>query len=288
MQNARASSSRQHPSSARLAIHSFPFPSTLVGAALSLLLASPVLAAPSLPAPCNATGALENSMGGCATPPAPPASKTPSALSHETADFTAPEKFWIKTGKSGQEKTIRRNIVAWVAKRVVPHPSASESALLNAAILRLSASSFPMVREAAGPDLFAVTVDTKTLNRIAARLRRSVSSGRLAYRVNRTAVTGGTPGENRFVERSLPIPPSGVVDAQEVSNSLYQVSQVPGFVRADALFSPAVGVKRAGTGAGRREGRFDRPVTFTIKSDQTSLREIRRLIALYVGKCVSA
>jgi hypothetical protein len=125
-----------------------------------------------------------------------------------------------------------------VAKRAVPHPTPSESALLNAAIINLSQTSFPFTRGESGAEIVSVTVDTKTLNAIAARLRRSLSSGRLAYRVNRTEVTGGTPGENRFVEHSLPIFPSGVVDAQSVSDTLYRVSQVPGFARADGVFSP--------------------------------------------------
>ena len=154
-------------------------------------------------------------------------------------------RFKIRVTKADWKPEVRKNIAAWVAKRAVPRPTPSESALLNATILRLSASSFPMVREAAGPDLFTVTVATKTLNAIAARLRRAVASGHLSYRVRRTAVTGGTPGENRFVERSLPIPPSGVVDAQTVSESLYQVSQVPGFSRADGVFSPVSSPARA-------------------------------------------
>ena len=180
-------------------------------------------------------------MGGCATPPSPPSKKAASGLLPAKASFAAPEKFRIRTGKTGREETIRRNIAAWVAKRTVPRPTPSEAALLNAAILNLSRTSFPFTRGESGPEIVSVTVDTKTLNAIAVRLRRAVSSGRLAYRVHRTAVTGGTPEENRFVERSLPISPIGVVDAQAVSDSLYRVSQVPGFVRADGLFSPVAG-----------------------------------------------
>jgi hypothetical protein len=178
-------------------------------------------------------------MGGCAAPPAPPASKTPSAASPGKLLFSSPETFRIRTGKTGRTETIRRNIAAWVAKRAMPHPTPSESALLNATILRLSASSFPMSRESSGPGIVSVTVEARTLNALAARLAQAVSSGRLAYRVHRTAVTGGSPGENRFVERNLPISPSGVADAQKVSDTLYAVGQVPGFARADGIFSPA-------------------------------------------------
>ena len=214
----------------------------LAGVLLVLVMASPLWAAPPPSgAPCNATGSLGTSMGGCATPPAPPAPKTPSAVSLSNADFAAPETFRIRTGKTGQEETIRKNIAAWVAKRAVPRPTPSESALLNSTILGLSRTSFPFIRGESGPEIVSVTVEARTLNAIAARLRRAVSSGRLAYRVHRTAVTGGTPGENRFVERSLPISPSGVVDAQAVSESLYRVSQVPGFSRADGVFSPVAG-----------------------------------------------
>ena len=150
-------------------------------------------------------------------------------------DFNSPATFRIRTGKTAHGETIRRNVAAWVAKRVFPTPTSSQSAILNATILNLSASSFPIVKKEAGPNLVTVTVEARTLNMIAARLRRAVASGHLSYRVHRTAVTGGTPGENRFVERSLPISPSGFVDAQEVSESLYRVSQVPGFSRADGV-----------------------------------------------------
>ena len=209
----------------------------LAGGLLVLVVASPLWAAPPS-APCNATGALGTTMGGCATPPSPPSKKAASGLLPAKASFSAPERFRIRTGKTDREATIRRNIASWVAKRAVPHPTFSESALLNAAIINLSQTSFPFTRGESGAEIVSVTVDTKTLNAIAARLRRSLSSGRLAYRVNRTAVTGGTPGENRFVEHSLPISPSGVVDAQTVSDTLYQVSQVPGFARADGVFTP--------------------------------------------------
>ena len=210
----------------------------LAGSLLVLVVASPLWAASPDGTPCNPTGALGSSMGGCAKPPTPPSKKSASGLLPTNASFSAPERFQIRTEKTGQEETIRRNIAAWVAKRAVPHPTPSESALLNAAILNLSSSSFPISREEAGTNLFTVTVDAPTLNMIAAHLRRAVSSGRLAYRVNRTAVTGGTPEENQFVEHSLPISPAGVVDAQAVSDALYRVSQVPGFARADGLFTP--------------------------------------------------
>ncbi|EQD73974.1 Hemolysin activation/secretion protein-like protein, partial [mine drainage metagenome] len=112
-----------------------------------------------------------------------------------------------------------------------------------------------------GSGLTSVTVDEKTLNHLARRLARAVDSGHLTYRVSRATFTGAGEKENRFVEKSLSIPPGGVVDAQEVSDTLYAVGQVPGFVRADALFSPAVGVKNV---------RFDHAVTFTIKGDQAN------------------
>ena len=207
------------------------------GAVVVFGLASPLWAASAPVPPCNPTGALGTSMGGCANPPAPPVAKRPSVGASEKTTFMTSETFRIRTGPRKQEETIRRNVAAWVAKRVFPTPTSSQSALLNATILNLSASSFPIVKKEAGPNLVTVTVEARTLNMIAARLRRAVSSGRLSYRLHRTAVTGGSTGENLFVERNLPIPPSGVVDAREVSDSLYQVSQVPGFARADGVFS---------------------------------------------------
>jgi hypothetical protein len=180
--------------------------------------------------------------------------------------------------RANGETDLRRNIAAYVAKTLRPHPTQTESALLASTVRFLSETGFPVGAEKIGPGLYSVTVDKKTLNRLAKRLARAVSSGALTYRVARATFTGAGEKENRFVEKSLPIPPGGVMDAQKVSDTLYAVGQVPGFARADALFSPAVG---------ERSVRFDHAVTFTIRGDQAhSLRETRHLIALYVGKRV--
>ena len=244
------------------------------GSALALLLASPLMAA-SPGTPCNATGALGTTMGGCQAPQTAPRK---GAGTLKTDLFSAPIRFRIRVTRANWKTSLRRNVASYVAKTLRPHPTKKESALLASTVRFLSATGFPIGAERIGPGLYSVTVDKKTLNRLAKRLARAVASGPLTYRVARATFTGAGEKENRFVEKSLPIPPGGVMDAQKVSDTLYAVGQVPGFARADALFSPAVGVKSV---------RFDHAVTFSIKGDQAhSLREIRHLITLYVGKRV--
>ena len=201
--------------------------------------ASVTAAAQPVPFPsCNSTGALGTTMGGCSPPSPPPSLRELPTPASGNAPFPTALRFHIKTGKRHPMDVVRRNIAAWIGKRVIPHPTPREVALLNNAILSIPQSGFPVSLEESAAGMTTVTVEADTLNDIAARLRQAVSSGQLSYRVKQTAVTGGTPGENRFVEENLSIPPSAVVTPHEVSDSLYAVSQVPGFARADALFSP--------------------------------------------------
>ncbi|MHB1747663.1 MAG: ShlB/FhaC/HecB family protein [Leptospirillum sp.] len=210
----------------------------IAGCLLVLALTSPVLAA-SPSAPCNQTGSMGSGLEGCSKPPAAPSKKGASGLLPEKPVFTAPMRFKVRVAKEDWRPEVRRNIAAWVAKKLMPHPSVREAALLDASVRFLSRTGFPIKAEQIGLSFYSVTVDPKILNDLADRLVRAVSSGRLSYRVNRTAVTGGTPNENRFVLRNLPVPPGGVVDAQKTSDTLYAVGQVPGFTRADGIFSPA-------------------------------------------------
>ncbi|MHB8370768.1 MAG: hypothetical protein ACYDBP_13965, partial [Leptospirales bacterium] len=183
------------------------------GLALLLGMAPPLWAATSS-TPCNGSGALGATMGGCAKPPASPPSGPGSGLSRGLPVFSAPMRFRVATTKPSPDSEIRRNVASWVAKKILPHPTTKESALLSSAIRSLVLTRFPVGVEKIGAALYSVTVDTKTLNRIASDLSLALSSGHLSYRVNRTAVAGGSEKENRFVEKNLPISPDGVADAQ--------------------------------------------------------------------------
>ncbi|MCL5953858.1 MAG: hypothetical protein M1509_05050 [Nitrospirae bacterium] len=250
----------------------------LAGWALALLLSSPAQAASPPGAPCNPTGALGTSMGGCATPPVSPTAAPIS--SPPKTYFSSAERFRVKTGSAERKMEIRRNIAAWVARRVVPSATSAERELLKLAIQRLAVGGFPLNVEANSSDTALVTVQANTLNLLASRLLHALAGGRLDYRLNHTAVTGGTPGENGFVAHQLPIPPSGVVDAQKIFDTLYRIGQVPGFSRADALFTPGISVRSISFRHGRE---------FTIHSDRRHwTRELRRQIALYVGQRVLA
>ena len=246
----------------------------LQGMAMILLATDPLGASP-LPNPCLSTGSLEGSFQGCR----PPSPKTASPVSGRAPGtvFTAPIEFTIRVKGHHERQEIRRNIAAYVARRLYPAPAPEESALLSSMVAYLAQRGFDMRSTRIGRKLFRVRVSPKTLNGIASRLSDAVRRGHLSYRVNRAAFYGGTEKENRFVQQNLPIPPGGVVESRTLSGNLYRVSQIPGFARADGIFVPAQQqVRPVKTG-----------LEFVIHSDKKRwTREIRRLIALYVGERV--
>ena len=244
---------------------------TLWGMALILLAMDQVGASP-LQNPCLSTGSLEGTFQGCRSPLPKTASPVSGRLPGKV--FTAPIEFTIRVKGNHGRQEIRRNIAAYVARRLYPAPAPEESALLSSTVAFLAQTRFDMRSTRIGRKLFRVRVSPKTLNDIASRLSGAVRTGHLSYRVNQADISGGTEKENRFVQQNLPIPPGGVVESRTLSGVLYRLSQIPGFARVDGIFVPAEQVKPVKKG-----------LEFVIHSDKKRwTREIRRLIALYVGE----
>jgi len=222
---------------------------------------------------CVSTGSLGDILMNCGSPavkaPKPVAKKVPS-------DHF--QKNWIlqiRVPQGDWHSAVRSGVAAWVAQRLYPHPTAEEKALLNGAIQNLTRMGFPVEAKKQSDLIARVKVTAETLNRIAARLKKAVRAGHLAYHVSRVMVTGGTGKENRFVAAQIPVPKSGIVASDQMSQKLYDISQVPGFSRADGMMVPAVAT---------RDLTFSLPHILTVHSDQKDwARDIRRQMVLLVA-----
>jgi hypothetical protein len=100
------------------------------GSALVLLLASPLMAA-SPGTPCNATGALGTTMGGCQAPPTAPRK---GAGTLKTDLFSAPIRFRIRVTRANWKTSLRRNVASYVAKTLRPHPKGERPSGLDGAV----------------------------------------------------------------------------------------------------------------------------------------------------------
>ncbi|MCL5286249.1 MAG: hypothetical protein M1313_11015 [Nitrospirae bacterium] len=241
----------------------------------SLVLLAPLLfSPPSVRAGgCVSTGSLGNVLLNCPSPvgksPKPAAKEPGSALF---------ERNWIlriRVPQGDWHSAIRSGVAAWVARKIYPHPTMEERVLLNAAIRDLTRTGFP-VEASKQSDLIArVRVTAETLNRIAARLEKAVRKGHPSYHVARVMVTGGTRKENQFAAAQIPVPTSGVVASDQMSQKLYDISQVPGFSRADGMMVPAIAT---------RDLTFSLPHILTVQSTQKDwARDIRRQVVLLVA-----
>ena len=140
----------------------------IVVCTLVLGVANPLWAA-SAGTPCNQQGAMGSGFEGCSKPPAAPPSETGSGRSR-TDFFSAPMRFKVRMTKANGKPEVRKEIAAWVAKKVFPHPTPPEAALLGSAVRTLALTRYPVVTRRIGPGLYSATVDRKTLNALASNL----------------------------------------------------------------------------------------------------------------------
>lgn len=149
-------------------------------------------------------------------------------------------RFRIRTTTPHWRREIRENIAAWIAKKRYPHPVAKETVLLVSEVHSLARTDFPLVLPSRpSPEGVVVTVPADTLNFLAEKIDRAVKQGHLSLPVAKETVSGGTQAEDAFAQTNLPAPQNGSLALDRLSGSLYDLSQVPGISRADALFAPA-------------------------------------------------
>ncbi len=192
--------------------------------------------------------------------------------------FTRNWTFRIRVPQGDWYAAVRSGVASWVASRLYPHPTVQENLLLTSAIQHLARTGFP-VKASKESDLVArVSVTADTLNRIASRLEMAVRKRHAPYHVSRVEVTGGTDKENRFASDNLPLPKNGIVDADKMSERLYDISQIPGFVRADGLMVPVILTRNVN---------FSFPHILIVHTDKKDwLRDIRRQVVLQVARLV--
>ena len=227
-----------------------------------------------LPGGCSGTGALSGVLSGCA--PSAEHGKARAVLPRKPPQFSRGVVFRIRVKGGDWREEARRNVAAWVANRLYPHPGLMEKGLLEPAIRMLGRSGYPADVRNIGGGMARARVSAKTLNSLAAELVLAVGKGHLTYRLARVTVSGGTEKENLFIEKNVSTGSGGVIDAREISDVLYRASQVPGFARVDGIVAPAMTV---------RPVVFSGPEEFTIKSARKRwTKALRRTIVRYVGK----
>ncbi len=222
---------------------------------------------------CVSTGSLGDVLMNC-PPPAVKAPK-PAAKKAPSDHFRKNWILHIRVPQGDWHSAVRSGVAGWVAQRLFPHPTAEEQALLNREIQNLTRMGFPVEAKKQSDLIARVKVTAETLNRIAARLKKAVEAKHLAYHVSRVMVTGGTGKENRFVAAQIPVPKSGIVASDQMSQKLYDISQVPGFSRADGMMVPAIATRNL---------TFSLPHILTVHSDKKDwARDIRRQMVLLVA-----
>jgi hemolysin activation/secretion protein len=136
----------------------------------------------------------------------------------------------------------KRSVLFYVAHRLFPHPDVPLKESIAVAIDRIDReSTFSFKTEKTSwhgrPALF-VTIDRKTLNRMAGRIHRTVETHPVLQKIRHIWLVGVPPQDRIFVMRNLGVNPGDPVATEPLSGHLYALSQVPGFSRIDALFVP--------------------------------------------------
>lgn len=225
---------------------------------------------------CVSTGSLTRIMENCTPSPAPPGKG--GARKRIPTLFRKGWTLKIRVSQGDRYSTIRSSVASWVAKRLYPHATVEEGVLLNSAIQNLARTGFPVDASKESDLVAKVKVTAETLNRIASRLEKAVQSGHGSYRVDRIVVTGGSEKENRFASANMPSPKDGILDLDQVSESLYALSQVQGFSRADGLFAPVIATRNV---------TFSLSHVLTIHSDKKDrVGDIRRQVFLLMARLV--
>lgn len=177
-------------------------------------------------------------------PQGPLVSPSPRVFSHSLT-YTIN----LKRGEGGK-KALRRAVAVHVARRLfgrVMGTRSPEEEALAAAIRRLSQTPLSLHVVRYSETLFDVTATANVLNRIARLEKKAVESKVAEYKIANVSIEGGSPRQNAFVRSHLPIGADGVTNTQTLDSRLYEIGQLPGFDRVDALFFPTSGPDKEAT-----------------------------------------
>lgn len=229
--------------------------------------------------PCSNNGGVLESSQACLHAVPTPQNIPGQGQSLEKRYFRSTIRFRIHVSKHHERVHLKHAIASFVAKKLFPAPTLTQTVLLLSKIRELAHGDLSMSVLHEDADFVIVETSAKTLNRIANQLEETIHEGILKYRVVHVLYSGGTPSQTRFVHDNLAIPTDGIMNVQNVSDTIYRISQVPGFARVDAIFAPIVVTRD-----------LDFPkngIRFVIKSDKTHWTiELRKKIVYYVASRV--
>ena len=194
---------------------------------------------PRLSHAASCASAVSALSGSCSSAPKTIAPSPASPLKNEASSpFT---KTWRLTLQekypNPSSEQIHRQVATWVATKILPHPTPPQTLRLQTEIARLAAQGFPLTTLAQGTHV-EVQVTKETLNTLARHLLRAVSNQDMTNHVVAIRSAGGSPKENTFADKNL-TSLLGDVSSPTISDTLYALSQVPGYTRADGLLVPS-------------------------------------------------
>ena len=208
---------------------------------LGLLFPLPAWAGSSSGAPPQEVAAASPSLPGLVAPGASPSPAPSGTLAQD----------WFQHGKrlTVEARHPRRAVLGYVARRVFPHPTSPERmGIEQAAASLLSDTSWTLSGERVqvkGHPALNVTLDRSTLNALARKLVEKMetarSRGNPSARIRQVILSGVSPRDTVFVAKNLNVGPGDPVSGASVSalpDKLYALSQLPGYVRADAVLVP--------------------------------------------------
>ena len=233
-----------------------------------------------LPCPPNVKGLSPSTCQPIIPSPSPKTSRSLPAFLR----FSHGKIFSVKVTKRNWRRTFRRNVAAIVAKKIYPHPTMEEFAILDTTIRFLGNDEMHLSVIRQSPTLYKIRVSRHMLNRIEERLLAAVKNGHLDYRVGAIAYKGGSPAQRNLLKRFIPLPENRLMDSASLAAELYQISQIPGFKRADAIFSSVIHPKSVPFDSAHG---YARGIRFVIHTESPHwMRLIRRSILLYVANLV--
>ncbi len=196
--------------------------------------------------------------------------------SKEKHYFHSSIRFTIRVAHPHKRSHLKKAIVDYVGRTLFPNPNLSQKALLASLTKDISRKPLSMKIRPISQGLVIATVSAKALNRIANQIASGFKNGHLRYRIAKIVYSGGSNNQKKFIQEKMPIQADEITDTQNMADTLYRISQIPGFSRVDAVFVPVV-----------LHRDLDFPhngVRFVIHSTKkTWTREIRKKIVLYVA-----
>lgn len=177
-------------------------------------------------------------------PGSTPSGETPSPIKHTSAPAKKKAVEWFKRGKIltltntdiSSKAAIQGKIMAYISERLFPNPDVKT---LNAIRHTLKTQSFNpayTVKTITSPTAGVIVVSKDVLNSEAKKLLEAVSHDATHYKIGAVNLTGMSDTRLAPVLLST-VKPGSALNARELSDNLYALTQVPGIARVDSLIT---------------------------------------------------